>query len=189
MTASPHQIRLMKVGIWAFWVLALIFVVTSAGRHNPLRPPSRVRVAQSALLPQGWGFFTRSPREPINVAYAVRDTHLAQISFPNTSTRNLLGLSRSARAMDVELATLLGPILRATWVECKTDPLAHSSWESLRPVKLRNWSRTRYLCGEILIVRTPPVPWAWSSSRERIHMPSALLRLNVECEASATSLK
>jgi len=174
-----YIVSVARILVWGGWLALIAFLAVSAG-HNPVHPPMAARIVQLSLMPEGWGFFTRNPREPARVAYAITARGLIKLTFANTSLRNLLGISRSARACDAELAALLVPILKPSWSKCTGDPEDFSNWVKLRSLTVKNWSGTQFIGGDILVIERPPIPWAWSSSHSRVFMPSRLVRLHVE---------
>ena len=182
---NERILTVVKCVVWTFWGFVSILVLLSAASEGPVRIPRSAKLAQAVIFPEGWGFFTRSPREPSSIVYRIEAGRLTKLTFSNTSAHNLFGVSRSARAFDAELALVLAPVLAGTWKDCRGDPTDQHSWAPLRVLHLANWSRTRYICGEILVVQQAPVPWAWSSSRHRIRMPSKILRATVDCSYTA----
>ena len=178
---SSRVLRWTRVGVWVAWALLILVVLSSAIGENAVQPSMRIRLIQLALLPEGWAFFTRDPQEPTDVVYRRFDDGLMRLTFPNTSGRSLFGISRSARAFDVELTALLAPVLASSWSACDANPGLCASQNQVRPLEAINWSMTRFICDEVAVHRRPPVPWAWSQSRSRIHMASKILLLNVDC--------
>jgi len=179
--AQARVLRWVTTGVWAGWALAIVVLLSSAAGESPVEPGLATRRIQLSLVPEGWAFFTRDPREPRAVVYQLAASRLIQLTFPNTSRRNLFGLSRAARAFDAELQALLTPVLASTWADCRGDPAVCVSASTSRPLELTNWSTTRYICGDVVVVRSAPIPWAWRRSRDRIHMDSKVLRLRADC--------
>lgn len=178
---SARIVRWTRIGVWAFWGALLLLVLSSFASESAVRASPDTRAAQLSLLPQGWSFFTRDPREPKDLVYHVVAGDLVRLSYANTSLRNRLGASRSARAIDGELSSLLAPVLMSSWKECDGDPAPCVREIAAEPLRIVNHSTTRFICGEVAIVRSQPVPWAWSRSRDRIQMESRVLRLQVDC--------
>ena len=173
------RLRAVRLCVWAVWSILLVCIFLSSVGDSPLRLPPKFRVLQLSLAPEGWAFFTRSPREPSTLVYRVVDGRLERLTFGNTSRRNLFGVSRSARAFDAEVGLLLTPVLSKTWQKCSGDPTRDECWRQKRPLKLINWSSTRYIDGEVVLISQAPVPWAWSSSQRPVYMPSKVLHLLV----------
>lgn len=55
------------------------------------------------LLPQGWGFFTKSPREPI---FVLKEINGNLISISNNSFQNKFGFSRYSRKVGSEISMI-----------------------------------------------------------------------------------
>jgi antimicrobial peptide system SdpA family protein len=163
------------------WGAAILFVLTASIADHPLRQALRVRTNLIVVSPQGWAFFTRSPREPVDRIFQQRGPQLSPVTYANSSMRNRFGISRAARALNVELASLLAQLPRGSWVECEEaleDCVARM--ESNAPV-VANASVMQKLCGDLVVERRPPVPWAWSSSARPIHMSGQVTRFKVRC--------
>jgi antimicrobial peptide system SdpA family protein len=182
-TSSPIllvvALRLIFFVAWAG--LGVAACIGSVG-ESPYQPGRSMRTLALALAPQGWGFFTKSPREPSQRFYRVGPAGLERIDYPNASFKALGGISRSARAFSLEAAPLLIQIPKSDWRECTVQvekcAVAASEFALKR---VRNTSRLRQLCGRILIDERPPVPWAWSSRRPPDSMPGRLVEFLSDC--------
>ncbi|HEX6372101.1 MAG TPA: SdpA family antimicrobial peptide system protein [Longimicrobium sp.] len=173
---SSWTLRWIKAGVWTAWGALIVVVLTSSAGVSPVKPRFAVRVLQLAVVPEGWSFFTRDPREPKDVAYRRVGGRLEPVTFANTSRASLMGASRYARAVDGELAGLLAPVLASTWRDCRGEACAAPAGE---PLRLTNWSPTRRICGDVVVVRGAPVPWAWR--RADVSLPAQTLHLRVDC--------
>lgn len=131
------------------------------------------------ILPEGWNFFTRNPREQdILLFQKKRSTWKSAIRGPHGRPSNLFGLDRSSRSQGLEYAMLLRQI--SSWEECGgaiprcLDTVAVAD-------TLINPSPQATLCGAVGFARREPIPWAWSRSSDTIHMPSKVARASVRC--------
>ena len=131
-------------------------------------------------MPEGWGLFTRSPREDLLRIFRFEDGAWRSACFTNSSYRNMFGLSRRARVVSVELSDLAGRVPRVKWSDCR-GALEECLPDRARTVAVKNRGTGRYLCGEFVIESRPPIPWAWSKSRHRIHMPGRVVRIYSDC--------
>jgi antimicrobial peptide system SdpA family protein len=169
---------------WALWVLwgSVIAVIAGGSTHeSPLRVPYLVRQELIILTPQGWSFFTRNPREDVDTVYVRKADQWRIYSFTNNSLRNWVGVSREARGVGIELAALLLNIRGEQWRKCDITPVTCLTSETLAPVAVDSPSLLEGLCGEVGVVRGPPVPWAWSRRYWKIQMPTKVIRLHVTC--------
>ncbi len=182
-SARVHSVvRLMLAGSWGVLVL---FVLADNVADHPLRHSLRLRRNLVAVSPQGWAFFTRDPREPVDRVYLQRGGRLVEADYTNTSGRNLWGLRRAARGVAVELAALLAQIPDGQWSDCSDSPPACVASLDGAPPTVANSAVRQSLCGTLVVVRRPPVPWAWSRSPRPIHMPGKVVRLTAHCGRQA----
>jgi antimicrobial peptide system SdpA family protein len=171
--------------------LALIvtaLVVSSYAVHAPM-PANAVSLPYESsmrswvrqLLPEGWAFFTRSPREA-DVAPVIRTGHgrwRDALLGPHAEPRNAFGFARRSRAQGVELGMLSGSLRKDAWTDCRGP--VDACLERATAVGVANTAPAPTLCGAVGLVSRPPVPWAWSRSSREITMPARVARLEVSC--------
>lgn len=163
------------------WAAAIVPVLIGSLPDSPLRPSMAFRRDVIAIAPQGWAFFTRDPREPVDRVYARRGAEWVQVTYTNSSRRNWLGLKRDARALNVELASLLTEVDEAQWRDCPGRLEGCLRERDVPAVAVVNRSRTRALCGDILVERRPPAPWAWSRAKRPVLLDSRIARIDARC--------
>ncbi len=148
---------------------------------NSYIPRDDIRV----LIPQGWGFFTRDPREPRIIPFGLRsEGEWTELGLgPHGRARWLFGLDRRSRAQGLEIGTLFGAVGDDAWFDCggPTPMEPHACLDAASPLPVENPSPIPSLCGEVGLVRREPVPWAWRRAADRIEMPAQVLRLSVRC--------
>src|SRR5689334_7700125 len=90
------------VGI--FWLFVLFTVATSAIPYNSSSKQlyNKDHMLFRALLPEGFSFFTRNPREPLVVLY-YRESKV-EVELNNNSPEYLFGLRRYPRALNLEMS-------------------------------------------------------------------------------------
>lgn len=169
-----------KTAIVVIWSLLTGLLLCAFMPDNPLRPAKVVKENLTAFAPQGWVFFTRDPREAGDRVYRRATPCCSPLVSANGAAEHLFGIRRHPRAQGVELATLLSQIPQKAWRPCRGDLAACAATNPSSSVKVVNRSKVRSLCGEILIERRPPIPWAWSRS-ETINPPYSILSMNVSC--------
>ena len=177
--------RRLAVG-WLGWctactVLAL-YAVTGSLPSAPFHLPGASQLQTPMWVPEGWKFFSKSPRGAVHAAY-VRDGRGAwrqALVRPNAQPANWFGANRSGRAQGVEMGVLLEHAPKVDWSECREQP-ATCLESALRSFKVKNRVPAPTLCGAVGVVMSEPVPWAWSSSAAHLTMPSHVLRMEVQC--------
>jgi antimicrobial peptide system SdpA family protein len=180
--APPERLGAIVVALAVLGALVCGYVVHAQIPTNAVQLPYETSLSRQVrlVLPQGWAFFTRSPRQPDVVPYVRVDGRWRlALRTPNAEPRNLFGLSRTARAQGVEMGVLVGGLRPTDWLECGESPIGCLDRPS--PIAARNTSLTPSLCGQVGLVSQQPLPWAWSGAREQTTMPSNVARLDVSC--------
>ncbi|GIJ24189.1 SdpA family antimicrobial peptide system protein [Micromonospora lutea] len=148
--------------------ITLILVLLAAYDLQAFLPANVVRLPyQDAVsghlrpvLPQGWAFFTKSARSEDVEIYALTGGSLRNVSAGALAEpRNAFGLNRKARAQGPEMATLVQQLRSEAWQPCTDDVLSCARESST--TRMRNAIDAPTICGDIVFVRTEPVPWAY----------------------------
>jgi antimicrobial peptide system SdpA family protein len=176
-------VRGMDLALGLAWTtLVAVVLVTAAPKNVFELTPSR-RTAAVSLLPQGWGFFTRSPVEESIRAYRERgDGTFSSESQPDFRGFPFGGVSRLATIRGIELDGAAAQLLPESWAECRGSitecaPLAQKSTE------VRLDMRVHTLCGEYLLLKSKPMPWAWASSKRPVRMRARVVRVRFVCRS------
>ncbi len=78
--------------------------ILSALPKNPLTPKKDITIYISQIWPQGWGFFSKSPKEEyLNVYKSNGDP---SVQWPNMKLSNLFGINRAGRAQGTEIGLI-----------------------------------------------------------------------------------
>lgn len=163
------------------WSALAILELRAFMPDNPLRVTKRVGDNLMLIAPQGWIFFTRDPREAVDRVYRRTNPCCEILTLPNNHISYLFGLKRDGRAFAVEMGPLLKRIPGKAWRECRGE-LASCVAGLQKPSRTApNSSASRFACGEIIVQRQRPIPWAWSSNRN-LRAPYSIANLNVSCE-------
>lgn len=166
----------------AGWALLGVYACHSALPYNALRLPIEKRVAVKVWFPQGWCFFTRSPREDrLSVLLADGDgAFLPAIASQGHWRRPVGGFDRRERAAWIEAGILFASVAPPGWTECKHRPT--DCLRGLTPAaEILNPSPNPRLCGRVGLVRQRVLPWAWAKSGRSLAMPSKVALVNVLC--------
>jgi len=146
--------------------------------YTAMTLPAERSLAVASVLPQGWKFFTRDPREDHTRMYRLENGSWVEATLgPNFSPGLAFGLSRRARAQGVESARILQQFNDTSRV-CEGDVLACLR-DTAPGEEVRNASPAPTLCGDVAIVFQGQVPWAWRHAETP--MPSRIARMRVRC--------
>jgi antimicrobial peptide system SdpA family protein len=177
-----NVLGLAVVVLAAGWLALGIYAVHPRLPFNTVRLPLEKQLNVGMWFPQGWNFFTRSPREA-TYRFFVRDGagRWSDVSHgPNMGRASLLGIGRRARAQLVESAILTYDLRESAFTSCTGD-VAGCLERAESKQRVDNISPEPTLCGTVGVALTDPVPWAWASSSSPNEVHSRVLRLEVRC--------
>ncbi|VAW14377.1 hypothetical protein MNBD_BACTEROID03-708 [hydrothermal vent metagenome] len=137
------------------------------------------------FVPQGWAFFTRSPREAQVILYEFHDDD-SLIKYPqkHSSYKNIFGLDRKISKVLTEIQALKFQIPDTLYTNYQWNYQTTEHSKLKRPLnvcKVKNGIYQPILCGDYLLVFQKPIPWAWSKSINKLKMPAKIIHLRIEC--------
>lgn len=165
----------------AAWSLGLMKVAVSSLPYNPVSLSKKERINMSVLLPQGWAFFTKDPRESYVAIYEEKEGSLELAIKANASSYNLFGAKRLTRAMGIEVGALAGQIKARQWTDCYKSVEECYRTADLPELTVVNKAHSPNYCGSYFLSLEEPVPWAWAKSYDEVEMPSKIIKINVLC--------
>jgi len=172
------------VGLLVVWLVFGVYVLHTRMPTTALTLPAegQLKPVMVLFVPEGWAFFTKSPRDDRLLPFARSEGgEWAYINRgPNAELRNWLGINRSSRAQGPEMGGLMSQLRAAAWQSCRGDP-RRCLEEASVAFTGRNPSPTATLCGTVGIVLQEPLPWAWYGAGDRIQLPSRVTKLEVAC--------
>ncbi len=163
-------------------VTSLLVALPSSAVSSPGVVESRQYV--SKVWPQGWSFFTKSPRSPSNGAYRISSDGPPRslLIGPNASPSNAFGASRRARAQGPELATLMYATPGRAWKKCEGYTVSDCGVGDFgKAPKIRNDSPIPTLCGKTVLTIEEPIPWAWRKLTEGQYRVTKAAEVNIQC--------
>jgi sporulation delaying protein A len=180
--AAPARFGAAVVVVVGACALAAVLLILAYMPPNPvsldLSPAAQLSIHQVA--PQGWGFFTRDPRDKMFDLYRYEKGAWAS-SFlgPQSEPHNLWGISRLPRGQAIDLGTVSQNLPKTVIAKCE------GAWRDClsslpTPSVVHNTAPRPLLCGRYLVIYRHPVPWSWSRFRH-VTMPSEIINLDVRC--------
>jgi antimicrobial peptide system SdpA family protein len=182
-TAVLRQLGLVFVTLGLITVIGAFYVIHAVLTFNPIQLPFAKQIRISLFIPQGWGFFTRDPREPRFTFFEKRNERWEPISNNvNAHWTNAFGWSRRSDAEDRKWYRIVEQANRkANWVSCEKKKNLESCLKKTQPIVVQNGKATSSWCGTLGVVSQKPVPWAWTQSGKAIHMPRQVITLRTLC--------
>ena len=182
--AAPRFLGGVALMLAITWSVLSLYAVHIELPVNALDLPleSSIKPNLQALIPEGWGFFTRDPREARLLPF-IRQAGAWRTASegPNGEAWNAFGFNRAARAQGVEMGLLEFTIPADAWKDCNEE--IGSCLDKLpTATPVSNPIPHPTLCGEVGFAQRDTVPWAWAASTpDESAMPSKVVRLNVTC--------
>lgn len=157
---------------------AIVFLVCIAWLDSPLRPSATRRLQMLAIAPQSWAFFS-APRDEQFQVFRWRNGAWERANAPLAAAVNRFGLRRATTSHSAEFRTLTDQVgTRWSTATLAPEQLPDTGTDSLT---VRNLARKPQLCGDVLVLSRPPVPWAWARSSSKVALPTRFARLTVQC--------
>lgn len=180
-SAAPRGLGAFALALSAAWLLVLAYVAFAALPYNPIRLPGANAVRLQVFAPEGWAFFTRSPRQDRAYVFALHGGRWrSALLTPHSRPSNAFGLDRRSRAQGVEMGMLMDQLAPGALGGCRGELVACVSRAPFLGT-IRNPSPEPTLCGPVGVALQPPVPWAWSRARTPVNMPARVGRVEVAC--------
>ncbi|WP_242227340.1 SdpA family antimicrobial peptide system protein [Bacillus cereus group sp. BfR-BA-01315] len=166
------------LAISILWFLIFFYGIQNALPANPIKDlPFSKKLNMTTWFPQGWGFYSKSPRDSYFSLVDVKSGELAA-EWPNNLPKNYFGLKRFGRSQGIESGMISSKVPEISMQNCSEDP-KNCLKKSKVLMNIENDTPNPTICGDIGIVNQKPVPWAWS--KRKIDMPSKIARVNVTC--------
>lgn len=135
-----------------------LYGIMPATAHNPLTHlPYAAHIKIEQWFPQGWGFYSKDPRDVTFQVVAI-DTGKQVVDWPNNRLVNWFGLKRSGRSQGVEAGLLQETIRASDWQETEVNPL--TKLKQMSPIKLTNKTPFPTISGDIGFIKQEALPWS-----------------------------
>lgn len=173
-----------KVIITSFWTLAVFAILFSNNSSYPILGYNTNKTI-SYLFPQGWGFFTKDPKEVAIDVYQLEGETLKLISVNNFSVQNLLGLSREARYIGFEFGRL-GQYIPKTIYKNETGDVSKIYPSTTTIVKIPFLPKFYPIGKEFVVYQYKIVPFAWINQNQEQYRPYLVARIKLEYDSSVS---
>lgn len=177
----PSKQAILLTALLLFWGLSLFYVAIHALPYNPLVQSKATEINLKFIMPEGWSFFTKNPREDRMRLYRVMGGGLREVDRRNATAENMWGLSRYNRLKNIELGQLVPALTEEDWTELDNQHDLSQALDSLTSIPLINEARDPHLCGSYCLVKYEPLPWAWSQDMSEKEMPAQIVKLDIVC--------
>lgn len=131
-----------------------------------------------SLVPEGWGFFTKNPKEEVALIFKrTSDDHWELFSRSNADSEFLFGISRKNRRVLAETQYLVDRLRDSLFLPRQGKAL---DFVTKNIILTKSAFNNPILKGDMIVVKQKRLPWAWSSNYKRINMPYKAVRIYVQ---------
>lgn len=173
-----------RVIIICFWTLVSGVILLSNNSSYPILSYNTNKTI-NYLFPQGWGFFTKDPKEITIDVYQLQNNTLKLISINNFSTQNLFGCSREARYIGYEFNKLAQSIPKIAYVD-RIGSVFKSYPNKTYVVKIPFRPKFYLIDKEYVIYQYKIVPFAWINRNQEKYSPYLVARVKFEYSPSSS---
>lgn len=171
----------LKFSFLVFYFFVIFCVFVSSVPLNPISIKYQKIKEFSSLVPQGWAFFTRSPREAQILVYKInKDTQLELEIIRHSQPENVFGLNRVQSFKMNELQLIVSKLDRNLFLNTSWNYM--NNLHGILPKKVNVvqhvFKHSRLINKEIVIIIQDIVPWAWKKNKN-LMMPAKAIRLKI----------
>jgi antimicrobial peptide system SdpA family protein len=174
------KIYLFSFIVFSTFFLFFVVVFVSYLPFSPIAFSNKTKSHLQTLLPQGWAFFTRSPKEKTINVYQIKNKSVENINYKSGDIQFLFGAKKNARMQMFEIGTILNQIPDSLWLKNKGAIKNTNILDTIIPLQIVNRCIFKSVKGLVIIEKIDPLPWAWCNSKNTIKMPSEFVYLNVK---------
>lgn len=156
-------------------IITILFTAMISSNNDNAMPLSKERASLLySIIPQGWAFFTREPKEDIINFYEIKGKNLILLNEgASLNVKHIFGFNRISRKLSIDLSTLYLNVPKKLWTDFKF------SEQSLEKQKIyfatSEMLENKDLKGEFLLTKTRRKPWAWQSGN--VEMPISAVKI------------
>lgn len=184
--SSPLEILYFVSWVLVVFLVGASSIVDNRASSNALFPTgeSPTSYSTSSVFRQGWGFFTRDPKEPSLRVLQIHDGELNSIDHGNVNRFSAaFGLSRAHRAYAADTSAIYSAVMKdeQNLVDCRVTS-AHElekCVEGRSPIEVDLSPAFEDICGESYIAIRRPIPFAYS--RITRESETKVARIEVHC--------
>lgn len=194
MNTLPRSTKLAALLGPVVLVLAIIYSAMLPMPPSALELPAEKlsERAGSVFFPQGWAFFTKSPRTPELVAMTdpTATGDFDRMNYgPNAQPQWFFGADRTSRIQEFEFELLNRSSKDTDWFSCEqrvsTDCVARLVAADLGVAEVSTPFPAATICGNVVLVRTGVTPWAYANKGfDDNSTIDEIKRLKITCERS-----
>jgi len=155
-----------------------VFLFSSLQLALPNNPTSGLKSPiVSQIFPQGWGFYSISPREEQVTLYD-ENGHPA-LDWPNSSLSNVFGLQRKGRAQGLEVGIVTAELQETDFTQVEGNLQEAILSYTGKVLTVKNPTPDAMVKGTYFVVKYQVVPWSWAQLVKQEDYPSKIVEVKV----------
>lgn len=187
-TTVKFRDLLVPIGCGAIF---LVYTLLASLSQSIVALPGETEYRQEivSIFPQGWAFFSRSPRDANYAVYTLDGAPQGSVrsltAWPSTTASNLYGLSREGRSQGVEAASLALKTPPDKWHSCADTPdpaLCIEGIASTDPSSVENPVYSPSLCGTVFIAAVRPTAFEFRDLTPIRLAADKVIKVDVACD-------
>jgi antimicrobial peptide system SdpA family protein len=170
---------------FVFWLSILSVLMISSLPETIITMRQLDKIRATAMVPEGWAFFTKNPREENIVLFNKQGDKWKLKTIRTGSSENLYGLNRNSRMGSQELGMILLNLGEPNWKNIKgkiNDPANLLILDTMKAKEVVTISRYPLFSGVYVVQQAGLVPWAWYTSNPNIILDSKVCKIKVKSE-------
>lgn len=168
---SLFYVFVMSTGLF---LVSLVFF--SSLDYNVNTPDYTIKLLFNLSAPEGWGFFTRSPREEVVDLYSIEKGQLQKVLERNGHYSNLFGISRKSRKLGMESSILVQKVNDSLWL--KDNDISKIDIPNI--IHNVDDENLFYLSkGDFVLLKRKTIPWSWKKNINKKDVPYEIIRVKV----------
>ncbi len=170
---------MIKKIILAIWSL-VISVVFLSSLETQLIVNKSLKRQVNTIFPEGWGFFTKSPREDKLDVFKLSDDNVWKpLTIKNQSFSNFFGFSRKARYIAYESSIVASQLANSNWMKLTNGQIFTTKIDTCFNLK-SNKEHKYFTSGTYLLILQKPIPFVWIKENQEQYNPVKVAKLCLE---------
>lgn len=159
------------------WVLLALLVFFSSFKEQVF-VNKNIQKQLNVVFPEGWGFFTKNPRDLIMQVYSIENDTINYISMSTHSRLSILGISREPRVIGYEASIIANEIPKSFWKDNTSYNLMNHINDSILIIEKNNFKHFKK--GDYLFKLYKKIPYAWSKKNQEEFNPFKISRIQIK---------
>ena len=139
----------------------------------------KIKKYVGTFFPEGWGFFTKNPRDLQFEVYKIENKKVSRIDMSNHSAFNYFGLSRKARVIGYESSVIANEIDKKKWKKNEVKDISGFINDSSAVISQKK--EFKFLIpGEYIFKMYEPIPYAWAKKNQEKNNPYSFVKVTIK---------